>query len=94
MNRPSLLIAIALLTLLIVFMPPSNKAWLYKWESLLEAGREPSKMRGTAGQEEHDQKSSEHDRSRLNSKLDNLKNERFALTVSACHVSSDPAWTI
>lgn len=35
MNKRSLLVTTACLMLFFVFLPPSNKAWLYKWENFL-----------------------------------------------------------
>jgi murein DD-endopeptidase MepM/ murein hydrolase activator NlpD len=35
MKHPTFLIATAVLTLMIVFLPPSNKAWLHRWEALV-----------------------------------------------------------
>ncbi|SEN07449.1 M23 family metallopeptidase [Lihuaxuella thermophila] len=81
MSRPSLLIVTALLTVLIVFLPPSNKAWLYKWESLLEPGTEPSRMNRIADPPERGSERTEQDRNKINSQKP--ANERVASTPGA-----------
>ncbi|MBA4494307.1 peptidoglycan DD-metalloendopeptidase family protein [Paenactinomyces guangxiensis] len=57
MRKPSLLIATACLTVLIVFLPPSNKAWLYKWESFLDSESLPAVTQDVSDEEESDFKS-------------------------------------
>ncbi|WP_164491743.1 M23 family metallopeptidase [Staphylospora marina] len=46
MRHPTFLIATAGLTLMIVFLPPSNKAWLAKWEAVMNLGTEKTKSAG------------------------------------------------
>lgn len=55
MKKPSLLTATAILTVIIVFLPPSNKAWLYKWEAMID----PAIKRALSNQVE-DQADTDH----------------------------------
>ncbi|TCS94673.1 M23 family metallopeptidase [Hazenella coriacea] len=53
MNKPSLLIVTAVMTFMIVFLPPSNKAWLYKWEAILPENTQESSLPQMDGGKDH-----------------------------------------